>query len=196
MNTLRAELEKMITISDEEWTDIVPLFKYRTFKKGEIFHYGGKIMQDVFYLANGIAKSYFYGEDGKEFVWQIYYNHASLTVKNTMMDDCVSFYEQSNSLLTFEALEDVECYQISWRDLEALYSSHIKWEHMGRMLTQTAYTNAYSRIISIMSQDSTSRYKALLAQYPNIFDYVKAYHVASYLGITPQSLSRLRKKLP
>jgi len=196
VDKLRLEFEKMITISDAEWQEVVPLFKYRQFKKGEIFHYGGEIMNNVYYLSKGIAKSYFYGDNGKEFVWQIYYNHASLTVKNAMMDDCVSFYEQNDSLLTFEALEDVECYEISWKALEALYVSHSKWQYVGRVLTQGAYANAYKRIVSIMSQDSSSRYEALLAQYPNIFEYVKAYHIASYLGITPQSLSRLRKKLP
>ncbi len=195
MQTLKQNLEEIITISDAEWQEVSKLFKSRYFKKHEMIYQGGEIMDVVFYLSNGVAKSYIYDAEHKEFIWQIYYNHAKLSTKSALLEDCVSYYDKTPSLLNFEALEDVECYEISRADLERLYESDMKWQYMGRMLTQSAYGNAYKRVVSIMTQNATARYTDLLNTYPNIFDYVKAYHIAAYLGIAPQSLSRLRKKL-
>jgi len=196
MHVLKQNLEEFVTISDEEWEEISKLFTYRHFGKSAMIYQGGEIMDTVFYLSKGVAKSYIYDADHKEFIWQIYYNHPKSCTKNALLEDCVSYYEKTPSLLNFEALEDVECYEISREDLETLYESDIKWQYMGRMLTQGAFGNAYKRVVSIMTQDATTRFTDLLKTYPDIFDYVKAYHIAAYLGITPQSLSRLRKKLP
>lgn len=195
MLTLKQQLEKVIDISSKEWQEISSHFIKRTFAKSETIFQSGEIMDVVFYLASGVANAYVINDDGKAFIWQIYYNHPDQGIKNALLDDCVSYDERTPSLLNFEALEETECYEISRAYLEKLYTTDIKWQYLGRMLTQSAYANAYRRVISSMTRDAASRLEELLRDHPNIFERVKAYHVAAYLGITPQSLSRLRKNI-
>ncbi len=173
------------------------LFKKEEYRTNEVIHFAGDIMDKVYYITEGVAKSYFLDQNAKEFIWQIYFNHGNKERKNITMDDSVSHFEREGSFLTFEALEDVTCYSILWEDLEHLFASNIKWQFLGRMLTYEAYAISYKRVVSIMRESATERFERLLVENPAIFEHVKSYHIASYLGITPQSFSRLKtQKLP
>jgi len=194
MTYLKKELEKSIEISDEEWTFISSKFKSKSAKKGEIVHYAGDIFSEVWYIKSGLARSYFIDNNGKDFTWQLYFNDESMSKLNLFMDDSVSHYEQSPSLVSFEILEDAEFEVISLDDMDAMFNLNMKWQHFGRMMIHdTWYASTYKRVISLMSETAQERYDRLLEEYPTIFEKVKSYHVASYLGIAPQTLSKLRK---
>jgi CRP-like cAMP-binding protein len=191
---LRKELEYLgIEILDEEWKQVKNIFKKELYLENEMIHYAGDIMDRVYYITDGVAKSYFIDINGKEFIWQIYFNKGNRERKNIVMDDSVSYYEKEGGFLAFEALEDVICYSVSWKSLEILFASDIKWQFLARMLTYNAYAISYKRVLSIMSENATQRFQRLLKENPSVFKNVKSYHIASYLGITPQSYSRLKK---
>jgi len=96
--------------------------------------------------------------------------------------------------VSFEILEDAEFEVITIDDLDAIFDMDMKWQHFGRMMIHdTWYASTYKRVISLMSETAQERYDRLLDEYPTIFKKVKSYHVASYLGIAPQTLSKLRK---
>ncbi len=191
---LRKELEKSIDITDEEWEFIRSKFKQRSAKKGEIVHYAGDVFSDIWYIKSGLARSYFIDNNGKDFTWQLYFNDDSMSKINLFMDDSVSHYEQSGSLMSFEILEDAEFEVISIDDLDAIFDTDMKWQHFGRMMIHdTWYASTYKRVLSLMGESAEERYVRLLKEYPTIFEKVKSYHVASYLGIAPQTLSKLRK---
>ena len=195
MKYLRAELEKSIEITDEEWVFISSKFKPKSAKKGEIVHYAGGVFSDIWYIKSGLARSYFIDNNGKDFTWQLYFNDESMSKINLFMDDSVSYYEQSGSLVSFEILEDAEFEVISIDDLDALFDMNMKWQHFGRMMIHdTWYASTYKRVLSLMGESAEERYVRLLKEYPTIFEKVKSYHVASYLGIAPQTLSKLRQK--
>ena len=195
MTHLRSELEKSIEITDEEWSFICSKFKPKLAKKGEIVHYAGDIFSEIWYIKSGLARSYFIDNNGKDFTWQLYFNDESMSKLNLFMDDSVSHYEQIGSLVSFEILEDAEFEVISMDDMDALFDMNMKWQHFGRMMIHdTWYASTYKRVISLMSESAEERYERLLREYPTIFSKVKSYHIASYLGIAPQTLSKLRKK--
>jgi len=194
MTYLKKELEKSIEITDEEWDFIRSKFKAKSAKKGEIVHHAGDIFSEVWYIKSGLARSYFIDNNGKDFTWQLYFNDESMSKLNLFMDDSVSHYEQSPSLVSFEILEDAEFEVIHLDDMDAMFNLNMKWQHFGRMMIHdTWYASTYKRVISLMSESAQERYDRLLKEYPTIFDKVKSYHVASYLGIAPQTLSKLRK---
>ncbi len=194
MNYLRAELEKSLEITEQEWEHICSKFKPKSAKKGEIVHYTGDIFSDIWYIKSGLARSYFIDNNGKDFTWQLYFNDESMSKINLFMDDSVSYYEQSPSLVSFEILEDAEFEVISVADLDELFDMNMKWQHFGRMMIHdTWYASTYKRVLSLMGESAQERYVRLLKEYPTIFEKVKSYHVASYLGMTPQTLSKLRK---
>jgi len=194
MKYLRKELEKSIEITDEEWKFVSSKFKPKSSKKGEIIHYAGEIFSEIWYIKSGLARSYFIDNNGKDFTWQLYFNDESMSKLNLFMDDSVSYYEQSGSLLSFEILEDAEFEIISMIDMDAIFDMNIKWQQFGRMMIHnTWYASTYKRVVSLMSENAEERYQRLLREYPTIFEKVKSYHIASYLGIAPQTLSKLRK---
>ena len=194
MNNLRVELEKSIEITEEEWAFITSKFKPKLAKKGEIVHYAGDIFSEIWYIKSGLARSYFIDNNGKDFTWQLYFNDESMSKLNLFMDDSVSYYEQTGSLVSFEILEDAEFEVISLEDFDAVLDLNIKWQQFGRMMIHdTWYASTYKRVISLMSETAQERYERLLKEYPTIFQKVKSYHIASYLGIAPQTLSKLRQ---
>jgi len=194
VNYLKKELEKSIDITNEEWDFISSKFKLKSAKKGEIVHYAGDVFSEVWYIKSGLARSYFMDNNGKDFTWQLYFNDASMSRINLFMADLVSYHEKSGSLISFEILEDAEFEVISIDDLEALFGVSMKWQHFGRMLIHdTWYASTYKRVISLMRETAQEQYERLLKEYPTIFDKVKSYYVASYLGMAPQTLSKLRK---
>jgi len=111
------------------------------------------------------------------------------------MDDSVSYYENDGSMLHFEALENCEFYMISLEEMDDfLNNADKKWEHLARIwLHDTYFSSTYKRVISLMSENVEDRYKRLLIEYPDIFKRVKSYHIATFLGVAPQTLSKLRK---
>ena len=194
MEYLRKELEKSINITDEEWEVFRSKFKPKSCIKGETVHYAGEIFSEVWYIKSGLARSYFLDNNGKDFTWQLYFNDASMNKLNLFMDDSVSYYEQSGSLLSFEILEDAEFEVISLTDLDAVFDMNAKWQQFGRrMIHDVWYASTYKRVLSLMSESAEEQYRRLLREYPTIFETVKSYHIASYLGIAPQTLSKLRK---
>lgn len=194
MKTLYQTLSEQIDVSEEEWELIQSKFSPRSAKKGEIIHHAGDIFNDIWYIKSGLARSCFTDENGKDFTWQLYFNDDSLSKINLFMDDSVSHYEQSGSLLSFEVLEDSEFEVIAVKDLDALFDMNMKWQRFGRMMIHdTWYASTYKRVLSLMSESAEEKYQRLLSEYPTIFEKVKSYHIASYLGMTPQTLSKLRK---
>lgn len=142
-----------------------------------------------------MARSYFTDLNGKDFTWQIYFRGKSKYGLNHFMDDSVSYYENDASMLHFEALEDSIFYKISLKEMDNfLNNADKKWEHLTRIwLHDTYFSSTYKRVISLMSENVEQRYERLLLEYPDIFNRVKSYHIATFLGVASQTLSKLKK---
>ncbi len=194
MRYLRKMIEQYVDVLDDEWQDFANQCVKKTLKKGDIVHHAGDVFSDIWFIKSGLARSYFTDMKGRDFTWQLYFRGKSKHGLNHFMDDSVSHYENEGSLLHFEILEDATFYVIHLDKLEKIISQKKKWEYLTRIwLHDTYFAATYKRVISLMSENVEEKYKRLLDEYPNIFDKVKSYHIASYLGIAPQTLSKLRK---
>lgn len=196
MKYLKKLITKHINIDKEEWNELTSKFKQVTIKKGTTISYAGDIFSDFYFIKNGLARSYFTDLNGKDFTWQIYFRGKSKYGLNYFMDDSVSYYENDGSMLHFEALEDSVFYKISLKEMDNfLNNADKKWEHLARIwLHDTYFSSTYKRVISLMSEDVEQRYERLLLEYPNIFNRVKSYHIATFLGVAPQTLSKLKNE--
>lgn len=188
-------IEQFIIVNDEEWNYICSRFEKKTVKKGAIIHYTGEVFSDIWLIKSGLARSYFTDINGKDFTWQLYFRGRSKHGLNHFMDDSVSYYENKGSMLSFEILEDAVFYVTHLGELDKFLSTDKKWENLARVwLHDTYFSATYKRVISLMSENASDRFKRLLEEYPNIFSKAKSYHIASYLGIAPQTLSRLKNE--
>ena len=195
ISTLKKLITKHISIDEEEWDELTSKFKQVIVKKGTTISSAGDIFSDFYFIKSGLARSYFTDLNGKDFTWQIYFRGKSKYGLNYFMDDSVSYYENDASMLHFVTLEDSVFYKISLKEMDNfLNNADKKWEHLARIwLHDTYFSSTYKRVISLMSEDVEQRYERLLLEYPNIFKRVKSYHIATFLGVAPQTLSKLKK---
>lgn len=195
MKYYRKMIEHFISVNDTEWNNAVEIFNEVSVKKGTTVHRSGEIFSNIWFVKNGLARSYFIDVNGKEYTWQLYFRGKSKHGLNHFMDDSVSFYEKTGSMLNFEILEDSIFYVASLEDLDRFISKDKKWEHLARIwLHDTYFSATYKRVISLMSETVAEKFTRLNEEYPSIFGHVKSYHIASYLGIAPQTLSKLKNE--
>ena len=194
MRYLRKMISHYVDVTDVEWHEFTKKCTRKTLKKGTVVHHAGDVFSEIWFIKSGLARSYFTDMNGRDFTWQLYFRTKSKYGLNHFMDDSVSHYENEGSLLHFEILEDAVFYVIGLDALDSIICKEKKWEHLTRIwLHDTYFAATYKRVISLMSENVEEKYVRLLKEYPHIFDKIKSYHIASYLGIAPQTLSKLRK---
>lgn len=194
MQKLKDFIGKYIELTDEDLENFSNYIEIKKYKKNEIIHHIGDVFKNIMFINSGMARSYIIKEDGKDFTWHFHFsNESSANLKNLFMVDYASFTHQEPSKMNFEALQDCEVFILEHKTLEELYSSDVKWQYLGRILSQEGYYITHHRTISLLTLTAKEKLHNLTEEYPNIFEQVPHYHIASFLGITPQSLSRLRK---
>lgn len=115
--------------------------------------------------------------------------------ENNIFTEHSSFISQTPSTDFLETLEDTEVLFIKYDDLMTLFNQYHAWESVGRKISDINYIVSNDRLRSMMNDDAITRYKRFLHSYQNILPRIPQNIIASYLGITPQSLSRLKKGL-
>ncbi len=174
-------------LNEEDWGMIVPLLKVVKLKKGTYFIKDGQVCHQIGFLYQGILRV-FHLVNGKEF--SSYFNFAS---RNPIVSAFESFLLQSPSSENIHALEDSVVITITFAQLQSLYEQSPRIQKLGRLMAEQNYLLAMERIKSLQFHSATDRYSALLKIYPQLINKIPHHYVASYLGVTPESLSRIRK---
>lgn len=173
-------------ISADEETTILAAFEPTSVKKKKDVLVPGEVCKYIYFITAGGMRSYFVDAKGVEHIYQI-------RLDNSWISDLESFFSQRPSKYYLEALEDTQLLRISFDRLEKLYSEVPSLERYFRILFQKAYINALERLNATMWESADERYNDLLREHKDIFQRVPLVYIASYLGITPESLSRIRK---
>ncbi len=194
MMTFQKFIEQIIDINEEEWNETDIEFKKVHYKKGDIINKEGEVFRNIYFINSGIVRSYFIDKEGRDFTWYIHYSSEQANMKNLFVVDYASFIRQEPSKLFFEVIEDTELFSIDFNSIQKLYNLSAKWQKLGRLMADEGYYNIHHRTFSLLTENAKTRYKRLLKENPNLLQIVPQYYIASYLGITPQSLSRIRKE--
>jgi CRP-like cAMP-binding protein len=195
MITLREFISTIIEIDEKEWVEINKGLKKVNYKKGEIINKEGDVFKNILFINSGIVRSYFMDSNGRDFTWHIHYSEDDANMKNLFVVDYASFTNQEPSKLFFEVIENAELISIDFLSLERLYNSSEKWLKFGKKMADTAYYLTHHRALSLLTETAEFRYERLLKESPTLLQKVPQYYIASYLGITPQSLSRIRTEM-
>jgi len=163
------------------------LVKKHVRKKRELI-IEGEISKNIYFITKGCLRSYSINKEGIAHVMQ-------LALEDYWIGDLSSFITQTPGKLSIEAIEDTEVLQLSFADLEQLYIEIPALERFFRLLFQRALVQLQQRLDNSMSINAEERYQDLLSRQPLLASRVPLIHIASYLGITPESLSRIRKRL-
>jgi len=182
-------------LPEHEWARTQGCIVEKHYKKGTTIHQSGKLFNTLLFINNGLARSYLTDDEGKEFTWSIHFNDATSKIENLFMTDFANLIHPQTNQLQFEALENTTVVEIKKDDLHSWYRESHAWANTGRIITEAAYCFTRNRSLSLLSKTATQRYIDLKQEKPSFVEKASQYHIASYLGITPQSLSRIKKEL-
>lgn len=167
-------------------------FTVQNFDKDVSLLGSGQTCRSMFYVSSGITRSYVIDENGRDFTTCFHFNKPSSNVKNLFLTDFSSVIRKEASQLHFQTLTEVSAVELPISAISGLYDRGSKWEKLGRRLAEEAYYHTQKRAMSLLMKTAKQRYIELCEQMPHLVDSIPEYYVASYLGITPQSLSRIK----
>ncbi|WP_183578258.1 Crp/Fnr family transcriptional regulator [Mucilaginibacter sp. X5P1] len=193
MLNFKAYLKTLFDFTDEEFNFFSSRLKVKEYKKGDIIYRDGDINHYSMFINKGLVRSYFLTSGGKEYTWYIHFFHKNASIKNLFVVDYPSFIFSLPGKLFFEVLEDAQLFAIDIKGLTESIEQNNNWQLFGRLISNLAYKHTYNRTLSLLTETAAERYQRLLNETPELFDLVPHYYIASFLSITPQSLSRLRK---
>lgn len=179
-------LLSLIAFPPSELHDIVSQFEKENIPKNTLLIKEGQVSKKLYFVEKGMGRSYYLKEDGKD-VTQWFFGVGKF------MTSVDSFFQQSPSLYYLETLEDSVIYSISKENIDILFSKYQKMEQFGRLVSIEMLTKVVNKLNAIQFQTARERYDYMLAEFPDISYRVPLGHIASYLGMTQETLSRIRR---
>ncbi len=187
-NLLLSNISKHISLTTEETAFFTSLLKSKSLSKGDFLLREGAVCKYETFVTKGCLKTYCQDENGFEHI-------LDFLIEEWWANDLYSLFTQTASKSNIRAIEDTEVLQISKIDLEMLYQKIPKFERFFRVLFQNAYITQREQINAALSAEAEERYLLFLQKKPYAEKRFIQKDIASYLGITPQFLSALKKKL-
>jgi len=184
---LKNTLDRLLPLSREEFVYFATLLTTRRLAKHEPLLRAGEVCTQIAFINQGCLR-YYYLKDGSEFNGQFFF-------EGSWVGDYQSFLTGQPAVQYIDALEDTELLTMSRTDLLTLYTEQPRFERFGRLLAENVVIGSQRRTASLLFDTPEERYLKLIAERPKVVERIPLHHIASYLGIKPESLSRIRKRL-
>ena len=185
MKALINKIKNSISLSSEAEKHLYSISKVRAVKKGEVLIRQGKAVNKTYFVTEGCLRSFCLDKNGKEHTLQF-------AIKDWWISDFIAIYNNEVATLTVECIKDSEVIEFNAKDLSDIHSLFPEFEPFQRKNLERHVVSLHKRILNQLQLTASERYDLFLNQYPDIEQYTPNYHIASYLGITQQSLSRIR----
>lgn len=177
-----------VMLTEEEAERLVGIIRTTKIKRRQFIDQPNYVCRYRNYVVQGAFRSYFIDKEGKDHTVQI-------AVEDWFVSDFYSYITQTPATLFVEALEDSTLFQMDYNDIEGLCKEVHALSEYFRITTERAFAFSRKRALSNLSMTAEDRYLDLLKRYPNIVNRVSQKVIASYLGFTPEFLSKIRKNL-
>ncbi len=181
-------LRNYVNLTQEEETVLTSFLLFKKYKKRQYFLMEGDVCRYQAYVLKGCFRSYYIDKEGKEV-------NLMFSTENWWIGDLASYIVKDPSKLNIEALEDCEIFAIEKQHMDLLFQKIPKIERFFRILFQNALISSQNRIINNLTLTAKDNYLSFVNKYPDFEQRIPQYHIASYLGITPEFLSQIRKQL-
>jgi CRP-like cAMP-binding protein len=190
MNTdlILKNVSKHISINEKEKAFFVSLLEATTLKARQVYLQAGEVCKYSAFVNDGALKSYTVDKDGKEHI-------LSFAISDWWIADMYSYISRKPAVLTIEAIADSDILTLSYAHQQELYEKVPKFERFFRILIEKALVANQERLIDNLSSTAEDRYLHFIKKYPSIPSCVPQHNIASYLGITPEFLSKIRGRL-
>lgn len=187
MESLKEKIAGYVNLSQEDLDFAVDLYKKKSLKKNEVLIQPGQFVKHWYYVETGCL-SFYSLKDGNEKVLEFF-------TENDFFTDLYAYLREKPSNVYFKATEPTTIYYISKDDVQKSYDRSHMIERFGRLSMQDTFIQTYRRVAHLNYLSNEERYLRLIQERPQLMQRVPQYMIASYLGLTPVGLSKIRKRL-
>lgn len=180
-------IQQVLPMSQAKAGQVAERFKPMTFERNAYVLEAGKVCNESHFIENGIIRSYTYDVDGNEVTTAFY-------SQNTFTNDLLSFFKRSPAKEYLQAVTGCNTWYITYEDMQASFHAIPEFREFGRLNIVNQYSILKERMLSMLQETAEQRYSNLINSSPDLFQNVPLKYIASYLGITDTSLSRIRKE--
>jgi CRP-like cAMP-binding protein len=184
---LKAYCKTKVPLTDEELKLIDGYFEIKHLKKKEFLHRDGKVCNFIAFIARGTIR-HFHIKDGVE-------KTCDISFDNCWVTDFQSFTNNIPGIMNLQAMEDTTTFIIQKENLYKLYNACNKYETFGRLMAEQVAQRATEIAMSLSSDKPEQRFQNLIKNQPDLFQRVPQKYIAAFLGISPESLSRIRNRI-
>ena len=184
---IRGFLSRIVPFSDKDWFLFSKHLVYKEFEKNEILLRAGEIENFMYFLVDGVTRIFQFKNDIE---YTLRFNFPIVP-----FNSYASFISRTPSLVNVEALTDVKVLRISYSNMQNLYEESKMAERLGRRLIELLYVQREIKELQMHSKTAEDYYNELVKSNEELTEQIPQKHIASYLGITPESLSRIKRKL-
>ena len=185
MQELLNKIKNKITLSKEAEDHLYSIAKVKTIPKGELLITQGNSVKKTFFVIDGCIRSYCIDKKGKEHTLQF-------AIKDWWISDFIAIYNNESATLNVESITDAKVIEFNSKELDEIHDLFPEFEAFQRKNLERHVVSLHKRNLNQLQLTAPERYDLLLQQYPDIEQFTPNYHIASYLGITQQILSRIR----
>ena len=185
MKELIELIKKSIELSSEAEKHLYSISNIKTIPKGETLIRQGQKVHKTYFVTNGCLRSFCTDKNDKEHTLQF-------AIKDWWISDFIAIYENEPATLTVESITNSTVIEFNAKDLNKIHNLFPEFEPFQRKNLERHVVSLHKRILNQLQLTAPERYNLFLKKYSDIEQYTPNYHIASYLGITQQSLSRIR----
>lgn len=177
-----------LEFSPDELPEVERALEKLVVKKGDILLTAGQFVPYQYYVHEGCLRTYYHTDNGKEHTLQF-------AISDWWISDYTAFFTAGRSIFYMDCIQDAIIYKLSKESMDELYKKFPEIEVFFRIKMERFFGSFQRRILSDLAMTAKEKYQRFLDTYPSIEQHIKNYHLASYLGITTESLSRVRKEM-
>lgn len=185
MEELIKKIKNSIHLSLEAEEYLISISKEKTVPKGSILIRQGQTVNKIFFVTGGCLRSYCTDKSGKE-------HTLHFAIKNNWISDYIAIHGDVSATLTIECLTEANIIEFNAKEINGILTLFPEYEPFQRENLERLFVSLQKRILNQLQLSAAERYDLFLEQYPNVEQDTRNYHIASYLGITQESLSRIR----
>jgi CRP-like cAMP-binding protein len=184
---VEAFVRMMIQPNAEEWEAFASIARIKKLKKKDMVLEVGQVCDFIVFVNSGVLREYSY-QNGKE-------TTVDFVTENQFISDYQSFIMKTPSDQYIEALSDADLLIFKKEAIDSLYDKYKVWERFGRLISERLFFGVEAKRKNIIENNHDEQYRDFAKAYPEIVQQVPQYYIASYLGLSPEHLSRIRKKV-
>lgn len=188
LDKLATYFNGILKINSEEENFLHEVFEERKVKRRQFILQPGEVCKYNSFVLEGCFKMYLVDKDAKE-------HNLQFAIEDWWIGDIGSFHTLEPSKLYIEALEPSTVLQISRENQIRMFVEYPKYNRIFRVITENALVSAQKRILQKIGANAEERYLEFMKEYPQFFNRISNVQIASYLGVTPEFLSTIRKKI-